>query len=782
MRVSDKTHYVSPSRGQLGNALKCVWAAPFVVSGQQGRVDVAAGGVRHRIDVTLDRIAQRPQIARTETASDVKNGTIVTMYWPQIARYLDPTGQPTFYNPPDLWSVLNGYAAFNPHATFSIEAEHYTAVTWNHTAPDWSKWLPTAPTSPHWYTVERLRALIAAYIAAEQDGDRPRTVREFVAEFAGLSGTAKQKAVTEAAGLSGAYLRDLVSGGDVHAGAVDALLAAMKDAARKIKPLALGALGEAHLSAHLVSHRFAQPGIVRYKKIDGDYNGLPFVVEVACGILRREYQGCGRDLVIGLNWSPALTRAPIRQLSEILGEQRVDSGDPVVVLIHLACPRLEFTDRGKSVLSLPMPILDALGRAVRDVTNFWKKAKRQADQQDRVRERDLAELRKEQKRRELNIKEAAYLVMERAYMQVSDGRLPANARQIMYAARKAVLELTGGKCWKNSSYFTQHLLTDFMDEHPELTANWDVVFDARGKLMEPHTGHRVDLGSLAVRRYIQEWHSTIRESLQFTELSSDVKTAGPANRYRFALFIEKEGFSELIDASRIAERYDIAIMSTKGMSVTAARQLVERLSQKDVTVLVLRDFDKAGFSIQHTLQNDTRRYTFTTRPRVIDLGLRLQDVQEMGLTSEPVEYRGDADPRENLRASGATEDECRFLVHRREYGRPWVGERVELNAMTSAQFIAFVERKLDEVGVTKYIPDQDALARAYRRAHRIALLNKAIAEAANALPDDDAIVIPADVRRRIDKALDPDFAGDEAVSWDAAIAQIAQDDIECEEK
>src|SRR5947209_2276153 len=34
IRVSDKVHYVSPTRGQLGNALKCVWAAPFVISGE----------------------------------------------------------------------------------------------------------------------------------------------------------------------------------------------------------------------------------------------------------------------------------------------------------------------------------------------------------------------------------------------------------------------------------------------------------------------------------------------------------------------------------------------------------------------------------------------------------------------------------------------------------------------------------------------------------------------------------------------------------------------------
>jgi DNA topoisomerase VI subunit B len=31
IRVSDKKHYVAPTCGQLGNALKCIWGAPFVV-------------------------------------------------------------------------------------------------------------------------------------------------------------------------------------------------------------------------------------------------------------------------------------------------------------------------------------------------------------------------------------------------------------------------------------------------------------------------------------------------------------------------------------------------------------------------------------------------------------------------------------------------------------------------------------------------------------------------------------------------------------------------------
>jgi len=45
---------------------------------------------------------------------------------------------------------------------------------------------------------------MAAYIAYEQERDlAPRTVREFISEFRGLSGSAKQKVVLDASPLRG---------------------------------------------------------------------------------------------------------------------------------------------------------------------------------------------------------------------------------------------------------------------------------------------------------------------------------------------------------------------------------------------------------------------------------------------------------------------------------------------------------------------------------------------------------------------------------------------------
>ena len=82
VRVSDKAYYASPTRGQLGNALKCVWAAPFVVSGEVGQVEVVTRGVRYQITVRLDRIVQEPAIDLTsDPTPDVKNGTSITLHW-----------------------------------------------------------------------------------------------------------------------------------------------------------------------------------------------------------------------------------------------------------------------------------------------------------------------------------------------------------------------------------------------------------------------------------------------------------------------------------------------------------------------------------------------------------------------------------------------------------------------------------------------------------------------------------------------------------------------------
>jgi hypothetical protein len=72
----------------------------------------------------------------------------------------------------------------------------------------------------------------------------------------------------------------------------------------------------------------------------------------------------------------------------------------------------------------------------------------------------------------------------------------------------------------------------------------------------------------------------------------------------------------------------------------------------------LYNFTAPRFGVElPKLQSDTRRYHFTTPPNVVDLGLRLADVQALQLQSKPVWYDSHVDPRQNLRQCGATDAE-----------------------------------------------------------------------------------------------------------------------------
>ena len=161
-------------------------------------------------------------------------------------------------------------------------------------------------------------------------------------------------------------------------------------------------------------------------------------------------------------------------------------------------------------------------------------------------------------------------------------------------------------------YFTQQLLPEYIEE---TGVAWNVVYDARGHFHEPHTEHEVPLGTLQVRD-TSTGRSYGPPELSFKLSDERFPTFGPHHRYGAVLFIEKEGFMPLFEAVQLAERYDLAIMSTKGMSVTASRRLVEELcGRHGIPLLLLHDFDKSGFSIAGTLQRDTRRYTFQRTSR-----------------------------------------------------------------------------------------------------------------------------------------------------------------------
>lgn len=406
----------------------------------------------------------------------------------------------------------------------------------------------------------------------------------------------------------------------------------------------------------------------------------------------------------------------------------------------------------------------AIVGAVTAVTKRWAKQRKAEERAASALARRREAMTRSRDR--VTVKDVAWRVMRDAYLKASSGgTLPAHARQIMYAARGYIQEETGESL--SDSYFCQTLLPDYMNAFPEQTATWDVVFDARGHFEEPHTERVVPLGTLDVRNYLKRVGE--REVGRFELRLPDAgrwPTYGPEHRFSAVLFIEKEGFMPLFEAVQLKERYDIAIMSTKGMSVTASRNLVDELSAWGVPLLVLHDFDKSGFSIVGTLRRDTRRYAFQNAVKVIDLGLRLKDVKVHGLQAESVFYRK-GDPRPNLRENGATEEEAAFLCA----GRDWSGyhgQRVELNAFSSGELVAWIEAKLKKHGIKKVVPDDETLAAAYRRAMEARFLNRHLQRVvAEARRHAGELKIPNGLSRKIRQAL----RNEPALSWDEAISR-----------
>jgi hypothetical protein len=364
--------------------------------------------------------------------------------------------------------------------------------------------------------------------------------------------------------------------------------------------------------------------------------------------------------------------------------------------------------------------------------------------------------------RGMYLTEAANEVMEECYMKASDGgRLPATARQIYYVARPLIEERTDKPL--DYAYFSQTLLPNYVNEHG---ASWDVVYDDRGHFTEPHIKRVIGLGTLNVRSYLSRMHPLKFEEADFDPAS--VKTYGPDGAYGAVLYVEKEGFMPLFERVKLGKRFDVAIMSAKGMSTTAARTLADHLCGR-VPLLVLHDFDSAGIVIRDTLENGTRRYTYTNRPEVIDLGLGYEDIS--GLPSEPNNSRISD---ERLRQAGLGKAAIDFLRD----------QRVELNAMTSRQLVDFVEAKLKQYGIGKVIPDGKILVNAYQMFAASDRLSEAFEEVRGELSDESEgrpIKVPDDLVAKVEAKLKEH----RDITWHRAVRLIvdpdAPDDEDAEE-
>ena len=145
-------------------------------------------GVRHRITFTVDPISREPRLDHQTEAIDDAGGTKVTIFLPVSGDALPLQRRVRFQvGQPARGAVLRS-------------ARRVFRFVRRATAPAWTKWRPTDPTSAHWYDLSALKTLIAAEIdKANRDRSPQRTVADFIGEFRGLASTVKRRDICEAA-------------------------------------------------------------------------------------------------------------------------------------------------------------------------------------------------------------------------------------------------------------------------------------------------------------------------------------------------------------------------------------------------------------------------------------------------------------------------------------------------------------------------------------------------------------------------------------------------------
>ena len=445
-------------------------------------------------------------------------------------------------------------------------------------------------------------------------------------------------------------------------------------------------------------------------------------------------------------------------------KEHVVAWPPIVVFIHLAYPGVQYTDTGKTNVCLPDEIGSSLDTLLAQVTSDWTKQRRKELKSDQARERREEALTRKNR---TAVKEAAYAVMEKAFEEAArdpvTGKLtPVESRQVMYKCRGEIISEAKVKTI-SGAYFAK-LLRDYMEDHPNDTKDWNVIYQPRGKLIEPHTNRGVELGTDGVGSYFDNINRGVECAFRPDTCSAMFPTLGPSNRFAAVMVVEKEGFWPHFKSAQLAERRDLAIMSSKGQNTVAARTMADQLG---IPVFVLHDFDIAGFSILGTLRSNNNRYKFINEVEVIDIGVRLTDVGEFSLESETVHIsktKLEAD-RRNLARHGATPDEIDYLCS---------GKRVEINAFSTPQLIAFIERALDKRGITKVVPNGKVLELQYRRAAEINYFTANMAEAQRvAKAHAAALQLPSDLKAKVQKML----AAAPELPWDAAVADCAGESV-----
>ncbi len=350
---------------------------------------------------------------------------------------------------------------------------------------------------------------------------------------------------------------------------------------------------------------------------------------------------------------------------------------PMSIHLCVTSPYMPITTDGKEPNLLPLfsEIRDAVAAACRKARKATSDGKRSSG----------------------SLKDVILENIEEAIATASgDGRHRFSLRQLFYAVRPFVIDETGEE--PNYNYFST-VVTGY-----EGSIGRDVpgmYRDARGSLYHPHTGETIALGTLNVEKYER-----------------------PTFRFNKVLYIEKGGFLPLLIDAKWPERHDCAILTSQGFASRAARDTLDLMGDSDEEILFfcIHDSDGPGTCIYEALTEATKARP-KRRVTVVNLGLDPWEAVDMELATEKVERKRGEVPVAD------------YVLDRSPRWKTWLQtQRVELNAMTSPAFLAWLDGKMEKYDrLGKVIPPTDVLSTKFeedaRKLVRERIVERLLAEA-----------------------------------------------------
>jgi hypothetical protein len=311
VRVSSREAHISPTRGRQGNALKTLVAMSYVLGDQaKGETWIESRGVKHRIVFSVNQIKQQPIVKDIRTRSRVTTGTRVTVFWPDTDKAI--------VDAREIADRLRQFIWVNPHLTLQFIVDGKTRLRHSASNPDWSKYRACDATSAHWYSLEQFERYAGALIDRDLEFRKrhPRstrekvTVRDFIAQFRGMSATDKQKEILRELGAAHVSLHQFFgSETQVNHQRMQKLLRLLQKHTRSVRPESLGIIGEEHLRRLCISVSGEEKSFKYFISPNHNADGLPYVVEIATCPYKQWVHGKNdthiRKLITGVNFSSA---------------------------------------------------------------------------------------------------------------------------------------------------------------------------------------------------------------------------------------------------------------------------------------------------------------------------------------------------------------------------------------------------------------------------------------------------------------------------------------------